>query len=70
MASWLTSLPETAGAESALLSETTEELITGAPGEGATEAPAVSQPDAEGDIGAATAVTPQMEEKDVQSTSE
>ncbi|XP_012690841.2 torsin-1A-interacting protein 2-like isoform X1 [Clupea harengus] len=61
---------ETAGAESALLSETTEELITGAPGEGATEAPAVSQPDAEGDIGAATAVTPQMEEKDVQSTTD
>ena len=52
------------------LSETTDEEMTVAPGKGATEAPAVSQPDAEGDIGAATAVTPQMEEKDVQSTSE
>ena len=52
------------------LLETTDKEMTVAPVKGATEAPAVPQPDAERDIGAATAVTPQMEEKDVQSTSE
>ena len=52
------------------LSETTDEEMTVAPGKGATEATVVSQPDAEGATGGATAVTQQMEEKDVQSTSE